>query len=152
MDKFLVSDIQEDDLQELFLLANTVVEQYVFPTLTEEGQLTLRNSLNKETIDLLNKDLYQALKVMLDGRIVAYVAWRHDYHIVHLYVTSDFQGYGIGSLLVNEVIKRTRSPNLKVRASINAVRFYTKKGFVAAGPESEINGIRFLPMEYNKRT
>ncbi|GAL35330.1 hypothetical protein JCM19240_3700 [Vibrio maritimus] len=35
---------------------------------------------------------------------------------------------------------------VSLRSSVNAMSFYEKHGFVATGPESEFNGIRFVPM------
>ena len=148
MNGLLVSDIEEDDLHEIFALANKVIEEHVFPTLSKEGRNTIRNTLNKDTSDILNKELYQALKVEMDSKIVGYIAWRHGYHIAQLYVDSEYQSKGIGTLLVNEVIKRSNSSLLKVRASLNAVQFYMKIGFIPVGNESVINGIKFLPMEF----
>jgi len=148
MNGLIVSNIEEDDLHEIFSLVNKVIEEHVFPALSNEGRKTIRNTLNKDTSDILNKELYQALKVEIGSTIVGYIAWRHGHHIAQLYVDSEYQGKGVGTLLINEVIKRASSPCLKVRASLNAVPFYMKIGFIPKGNESEINGIKFLPMEY----
>jgi len=151
MDGLRVSTIYKEDLPTIVGLANKVVEQYVFPGLSEQGQQSIRKSLDKDTSDI-PKDSYQALKAEIRNQIVGYVAWRNGYHIAHLYVDAEYQGKGIGRLLLNEVIKRTSCELLKVRSSLNAVPFYTKMGFVQTGNEAEINGIKFLPMEYTKRT
>lgn len=150
MNGMRVSDIEEHDLHELFSLANKVLEEHVFPALSKEGRKTIRDTLNKDSSDILNKEMYQALKVEIGSKIVGYIAWRHGHHIAHLYIASEYQHKGIGTLLINEVIKRARGQILTVRASLNAVPFYKKMGFIPMGEESVLNGIRYLPMEYKK--
>jgi len=148
MNEFLISEIEEKDLPEVFSLANNVLEKQVFPILSSEGIDTIRKNLDSDTSDILNKAIYQALKIKIDDKIVGYIAWRHGYYIAQLYVASEYQRHGIGTRLLDEVRKRAGVVNLKVRASLNAVDFYLKYGFTAEGSASEINNIRFLPMEF----
>jgi len=150
MNGLLVSDIVDDDLDAIFSLANEVLEQQVFPALSKAGINTILNSLNKNTSNIFNKHVYQALKVEIEGKIVGYIAVQHGNHITQLYVDTEYQGRGIGTLLIKEIIKRTSYPLLTVRSSLNAVPFYKKIGFIPTGSESEINGISFLPMELKK--
>lgn len=140
--------MEEKDLPAILSLANSVLEKHVFPTLPDKGISTLLNSLNSDVSDILDKGLYQALKVEIGNKIVGYIAWRNGNYIAQLYVDSNYQRQGIGAMLVNEALKKARDSVLKVRASLNAVPFYIKYGFTSVGKESEINGIKFLPMEY----
>ena len=148
MSKAVISEIDDNDLHEIFSLANKVVKEHVFPMLSEDGIKSIQASLKTEISDILNRELYQALKVKIDGKVVGYIACRNGDHITQLYVDSAYQGRGIGTILIDAVIKQATGPVLKVRASLNAVSFYKNVGFVPQGNETEINGIKFMPMEY----
>jgi GNAT superfamily N-acetyltransferase len=73
------------------------------------------------------------------------VAWRHGGYIAQIYVDSTCQGKGIGTALLNEVVRMARGPVLEVKSSLSAAPFYVKYGFVPTGEESELNGIAFVP-------
>ena len=152
MDILITSNVAEEDLPEILSLARKVSESDVFPTLSKAGQNALKYSQVKDTADIVHNEIYQALKVKAGGKLVAYVAWRNGYYLAQLFVDSAYQGKGIGTRLVNEVVKLAKGPRLEVRASINAVGFYKKYGFIPTGEESEINNIKFVPMEYKIRT
>lgn len=73
-------------------------------------------------------------------------------HIGLLFICPDHQGRGVGRSLCETAIEAAarmipRSPKVTVKAAPGAVAFYEKLGFLAAGPMTEFNGIRFVPME-----
>lgn len=148
MNNLLISEVAENDLSAIVSLAHRVVEAHVLPGLSPAGQSAIRQSLDENISCLTDKSIYQSLKAVADNRLIGYIAWRNGNHIAQLYVDSDDQGKGLGSFLVNEMLKRTAEPLIKVRSSINAVGFYHRLGFKLTDNESELNGIRFVPMEY----
>ncbi|WP_455209113.1 GNAT family N-acetyltransferase [Kaarinaea lacus] len=148
MENLIITEVVEKDLAEILTLANKVSELYVFSTLSLAGQNALKNSQEKDTANIVHNEKYQALKVKAGNKLVGYIAWRHGFHIAQLYVDPEYQGKGIGTLLVDEVVTLAKEPRLKVRSSLNAVGFYKKYGFEPTGEETEINNIKFVPMEY----
>ena len=147
LDKVTISNVVEGDLDNILSLARLVSEKDVFPTLSIDGQHALIESQEKDVKEILNREIYNALKVEIESKLVAYIAWRNHCHLAQLYVDSEFQGKGIGTLLINEAIKMIKAPSLRVRSSINAVDFYKNNGFMPTGSETEINKIKFVPME-----
>lgn len=145
---YVISNVIEADLPAIYKLASRISEQFVMPTLSAEGQRALRNAQKVNAEDIVYKDEYGARKVMDGDRLVAYIAWRDENHVAQLFVDSEYQGYGLGRMLLDEVVRITHSPVIKVRASLNAVSFYENYGFKATGEVGEVNNIAFVPMEY----
>ncbi len=148
MDNYRISPVTGDDMDAIISLANRVLERHVIPTLSDEGQQAIRRSVEENTRQILDPDIYQARKVEIGREIVAYAAWRHGFYIAQLYVDSDYQGRGIGRALLDNIKAMASGPELELRASLNSVPFYRKNGFRPTGDEAEINGIRFLHMSH----
>ena len=73
-------------------------------------------------------------------------------HIGLLFISSEFQGRGVGRALCEAALAafasaHTLPPKLTVKSSPGAVAFYEKVGFLVTGQVTEFNGIRFVPME-----
>ncbi|MGF1771500.1 GNAT family N-acetyltransferase [Vibrio wakamikoensis] len=66
--------------------------------------------------------------------------------LTHLFVSKQSQGTGVGHFILSHLLSSTDVAEASLRSSVNAMSFYEKHGFVATGPESEFNGIRFVPM------
>ena len=69
-------------------------------------------------------------------------------HISLLFVEKNYQKRGIGTALLNHILKQSNSERITVNASTHAKCFYRKAGFVAASDTCQICGIRFIPMYY----
>ena len=149
MKKFPVSKVTKEDLPEILQLAREASELQVFPTLSKAGQKTLLASLEKDTLEIINPELYQAYKIRSGARLLGYAALRNHRYLAQLFVDSEYQRQGVGTALLDKMVTLVTEPALKLRASINAVEFYKNYGFVAAGEEAEVNAIRFLPMTYH---
>lgn len=148
MKDILIREVTENDLHDILSLARRVVEIHVLPGLSSEGKQTLRQSLDDNIRDIIDRNIYASLKATMNDKLIAYIAWRNGNHIAQLYVDSDYHGKGLGSILINEILNHTSESIIKVRSSINAVGFYQQCGFKITDKESELNGIRFVPMEY----
>jgi GNAT superfamily N-acetyltransferase len=146
--KLELSDVIAADIPELIALARKVTELNVFPTLSDAGREAIRQAQAKDTANIVNHEIYKAIKVKIDDRLVAFIAWRNGYYLAQLFVDPEYQGKGIGTCLLDEFVKRAERTHLEVRSSINAVDFYRKYGFVPTGEAAEVNNIRFVPMAY----
>lgn len=88
----------------------------------------------------------------LDGqRVVGVVEARGDSHLAFFFVETAEQGRGIGKALIKRYLAGCleRAPALErvtVNASPNSRAIYQALGYQAQGPETEKNGIRFIPM------
>ena len=56
------------------------------------------------------------------------------------------QSKGIGKLLLSEATLQCRANEIIVNASINAVSYYQKQGFLARNQEINSNGVLYVPM------
>jgi predicted N-acetyltransferase YhbS len=94
----------------------------------------------------IDTDIYTSVKAVKDGQIVGYVSWRQGNYIAQLYVSSKYQKKGIGRELVSEMLRRSGSLSIELKASVNAVSFYKRLGFKPTDKEQVKDGIRYLPM------
>jgi GNAT superfamily N-acetyltransferase len=72
------------------------------------------------------------LVALLDNKIVGSATLFNDY-IATVFVHPDYQGKGIGTFLmqhIERIAKRKKIETLQLEASINAVNFYTKLGYI----------------------
>lgn len=147
--QLIVTPVEMADLAQVAELEQRVSQAFVYPTLTPAGQMALRESQSLYLQDILDTEHYQALKVSDAQHLVGIIAVRDGDYVAKLFVDADYQGQGIGSMLLNEIcLQKSPGTTLQVRSSLNAVGFYEAYGFHATGPETEVNNIRFLPMAY----
>ncbi len=148
---FTLGRITPQDQTEILNLAELVNEKYVIPKLNEQGKKAMRKARKPDILQVTNPDIYTAIKAMVGNEIIGYIAWRQKHYIAQLYVKSKYQGHGVGKRLVEEVQKNSDADYIKLKASVNAIEFYTKIGFVATSKELNINGIRYVPMQLKCR-
>lgn len=68
----------------------------------------------------------------MDNKIVGFTEFEPNGHIDCFYVHHEYQGFGIGSSLMNEIFKKANDLNLKrvfAEVSITAKPFFEAKGF-----------------------
>jgi GNAT superfamily N-acetyltransferase len=70
--------------------------------------------------------------------ILGFIIVRDYWKLTHLFVSPEYQGRGIGRLLVDAAVEgcRNRSPHQKIQlnSSSNAAGFYAAVGFLQTGP------------------
>lgn len=103
--------------------------------------------------DLLKRAMrdHFVLVAEFESKIIAMMEIKKYNHIALFFVAEPFQHRGVGRQLLKRALRicRRRDPWLKevsVNASPNAVKAYTRMGFVPHGAEKTIKGIRFVPM------
>ncbi len=93
---------------------------------------------------------FHYLKAVVADQLVGVVAVRDQRHLFHLFVAESFQRQGLGRRLWNSVARhaiRFDHPNgVTVNASLQAVPFYERLGFVATGTVVHADGVAFQPM------
>jgi GNAT superfamily N-acetyltransferase len=86
-----------------------------------------------------------------DGVFCGVVAVRNNSHLQHLYVVPSFQGRGVGKCLWeaarDQAVAAGNERQFTVNASLNAVPFYKRMGFVVEGDVTLMGGLRFQPMK-----
>lgn len=77
------------------------------------------------------------------------LALKEQTHVSMLFVKGEYQGQGVGSMLLAQAEQLGRqhgAQRLTVNAAPSAVGFYANRGFVPQGPEQVQEGMRFTPM------
>lgn len=69
--------------------------------------------------------------------------------ILPCYLYIEYQKQGLGKMLLDAIKPDVQSDILTVRASLNAVQFYEKYGFVKTGNAAEFSGLKYQSMELN---
>ena len=91
---------------------------------------------------------FQSLKITNEKELIDFGAIRDDDCITHLFIDKNYQGKGLGKQLLKHLLALSHSKNVRLRASVNAVKFYEAQGFFATDSEKQTLGIRFVPMCY----
>ncbi len=147
--EFTFEKVIHRDLDAILKLGKSVNEEHVVPLLNAEGQAAIRIAFKSDIDKVKNPEIYSALKASFGNEIVGYIAWREENYIGHLYVKTEYHGFGIAKRLVEEMKRISDARLIKVKASIYALGFYESVGFKAISKELSINGIRYVPMELN---
>ncbi|EPH6071835.1 GNAT family N-acetyltransferase [Vibrio alginolyticus] len=93
-----------------------------------------------------DKVRFQSVKATIGNEVVGFGAIRDKEYITHLFVDVNYQGNGLGKLLLKHMLALSNGRKVRLRASVNATKFYKLQGFVATDTETEVSGIRFVPM------
>jgi ribosomal protein S18 acetylase RimI-like enzyme len=81
--------------------------------------------------------------------ICGFAAVRNASHLYHLFVATRVQSQGLGRLLWREVLSQSPCSEISVNASVFAVGFYERLGFVRSAPDVVEDGIAFAPMVFS---
>lgn len=84
---------------------------------------------------------YRFTVAMQADGLAGFVAVRDGTHLFHLFVAPDLQAQALA-----DAAGAPRAPAFTVNASLPAVGFYQRLGFVAQGEVAAAHGIRFQPM------
>lgn len=145
--KFTYEKVTPKDRDIILELGEAINEKHVVPLLDSEGQQAIRAAFKSDMVYVKNSEIYSAIKAVVDGEIVGYIAWRDGSYIGHLYVKTKFHGCGIAKRLVDEMKVLSGAKSITVKASIYALGFYKKVGFKPTSEELKVNGIRYVPMK-----
>lgn len=147
--EFILEKVTHKDLDSILKLGESVNEEHVVPLLDAEGQKAIRIAFKSDIDKVKDPEIYSVIKASVDNDIIGYIGWREEHYIGHLYVKTDYHGFGVAKQLVEAMKKRSGARLIRVKASIYALGFYRKVGFKAMSEELSVNGIRYVPMELN---
>lgn len=145
--EFILEKATREDLDAILELGTSVNEEHVVPLLNAEGQQAIRIAFKSDIDKVKDPDIYSVIKASVGHDIVGYIGWREENYLGHLYVKTDYHGFGVAKQLVEAMTKMSGAKLIRVKASIYALGFYQKVGFKATSEELSINSIRYVPME-----
>jgi GNAT superfamily N-acetyltransferase len=124
-------------------------DEFVRPDFPEDGVAEFTRTARAL---VLERPAAHSITVAVDGNaVVGMIDVRDCSHVSLFFVEAGRQGGGVGRALLEHAIgcclaSSPATTSLTVNSSRWAVPVYGRLGFVAAGPESERNGIRSTPM------
>lgn len=157
-----IRELKESDIKEAMDVVLEVFSTFVAPVYSQQGIDEFRRYIDPEAI--ISKMRMGTLRLWGccdDGRIVGVAAvssfaidimrgpyWKGS-HIYLLFVKEEYQRRGIARQLF-EAAKQAcaEAKEITVNSSPYAVEVYRHLGFIPAGNETNLNGIRFTPMKY----
>ncbi|MCG6221060.1 GNAT family N-acetyltransferase [Vibrio diabolicus] len=142
-------NIEETEISDLGLVVDLVTRvslANIVPYFSVRGQTTFASKILPDVETAFDKVRFQSVKATIGNELVGFGAIRDKEYITHLFVDVNYQGNGFGKLLLKHMLALSNGREVRLRASVNAVKFYKSQGFVATGTETEVSGIRFVPM------
>ncbi len=91
------------------------------------------------------------LAAFLDGEMAGVAEMTTKYHLRLLYIKGMFHRKGLGKCLVDELIRMAKDNGaefLTVNAALSALPFYQKYGFTETDELQDLDGVRFVPMQF----
>ena len=126
-------------------------DEFVRPDFSEAGVSEFLRASREFVLD--HPPGHRISVAVRDGALVGMIDIRDCSHVAHFFVDPPYLGEGIGRLLFGHAIEDCREEcpdfeSLTVHSSPWAVPVYGALGFVATGPEAEVDGIRSVPMTW----
>lgn len=131
---------------EAVFLAWKVFCEYEAVDYPEDGKQAFYDAIHsKEYLDML--EIHGAYD---QDKLVGILATRNEGNQIALFfVDGAYHRKGIGRMLWENTLARSKSKCITVHSSVYALNIYQKLGFVQTDKLQEENGIRYIPMEYD---
>jgi GNAT superfamily N-acetyltransferase len=141
---------EETDVVDLVL---NVFSEFVAPHFSEGGILEFKKFVNTSALEERFQSGNPIIVALFKNEIIGVIEIRDNSHIALLFVGKPYQKKGVAKKLFGEVIKicREKNPDIQkftVNSSPNAYAAYQKFGFKGENAIKTVNGIRFIPMEF----
>ncbi len=135
-------------------LINEVAEIFIAPDFTPQGMNHFLAFTRSSALCERLENGALILGAWDKEQFVGLIEFREGPHIALLFTAASWQGRGIARKLLDAALvhyfrQHGASEKLTVNASLFAVPIYQKLGFSVSGPEQNVNGICFVPMERN---
>ena len=139
--------VSPDDVDAVRQLIEAVSEVDILPVFSEQGKAEYKARVLPDIKQAFDMQRFYALKISDSGVLLGFAALKEGSYLTHLFVSKAIQGCGMGRKLLEELMASTTASEMSLRASLNAAGFYESLGFTKTGPESDFNGIKFVPMK-----
>lgn len=134
------------------LIANQLIHQVfmesIASTFSKEGVKEFLSCFQDEAILELMKEKRLMMIGAFDDDLIGVIGIRDLSHIQSLFVDSHYQRQYIGTQLLNKA-KDLMYGEISVHATLQAIDFYQKNGFIPTKTKQIVNGIEFVPMVYH---
>jgi len=142
-----IREVTQDDFNPVFELVKRVSESDIFPHLMQDGKDYFISDVLPDIQVTFGPDFSSFVMESCD-LLVGFGAIRSDDYITHLFIDEKHQARGLGKQLLKQLLGTAKSNEVRLKASVNSVGFYIAQGFRALDKETVLNGVRFVPMNY----
>ena len=147
---FDIAPVSKSTIDKVISMIMTVFERDVAPTLPPEGAETFAaTSPQEQRKGLAEGQIFFVATVK--GTPAGAVRISDEGHLFLLFVDGNYQGQGLGRLLLQKGLRELRRrrpdlPSITLNSSLNAVDVYQHWGCERAGEQIEKRGVRAVPM------
>ncbi|NIW10783.1 MAG: GNAT family N-acetyltransferase [Gammaproteobacteria bacterium] len=142
----MIRTMRREDVSDVSRIVLDSFLHSVSSHLSEQGIATFRTIASEKAFLERMSEENTMLVYESAGAIHGYVEVKEGRHLALLFVDPAKQRKGVGAQLVAEALKYCTGGVVTVNASLNSVGTYLGYGFEIAGPEAELQGLRFRPM------
>jgi GNAT superfamily N-acetyltransferase len=133
-----------------------LVEKFIAPEFSPEGQRNLLSSMTPEAIESLFRAGHCYHVAEMDGRLAGVIGVRGNSHVHHLFVAEDFQLQGVAgqlwSVAKQACLEAGNPGRFSVCSSRIALEVYKSLGFSEAGPPETKDSVTAFPMRWEDST
>ncbi|MDO4491663.1 MAG: GNAT family N-acetyltransferase [Lachnospiraceae bacterium] len=142
-----VKKLTRTEIDQAMPLVLEVFNEYEAVHYPENGKEAFRQAVcSKDYLDMLT-----AYGAFNGDTLTGIIATRNNgSHIALFFVRGDYHRQGIGKMLFEECIRDHKNTEITVNSSEYAVEVYKKLGFVQVDSLKDEDGIRFIPMLYQR--
>ncbi len=142
-----VRPLDDAEIGDALQLAWRVFCEFESPDYAPEGTEEFKRCLNDDAY-LAGVRCYGAFD---EEKLVGMLGIREvKRHICFFFVDGEYQRLGIGTKLFNRMLEDIPGQTITLNSSPYGLHFYKAIGFTEMDSEQIVNGIRFMPMEYQK--
>lgn len=132
-------------------VASECFDRFIRPFYSEQGVRSFSAYIDPEAVARRQSIDCLMFVADLEGELVGLIEMRGFDHISMLFVKPEFQKRGIATQLFDRALRTALKlepglDELTVFSAPGVEQIYRHWGFVEIGPETEADGIRFLPM------
>jgi len=143
-----VKKLAQPEIPEALSLVWNVFLKFEAPEYSKEGIENFKSFIDSEKM-IGGLMIYGAF---LEERLVGVAATREQgNHIALFFVDGRYHRRGIGRKLFETVLRHSSGDRITVNSSPYALPVYRRLGFFDADSERVVNGIRYIPMTYQKQ-
>lgn len=148
----LIRDASQDDAAAISKLVTESARKHIVPTLSPAGAERLLSEMDEASVRTYLAGDYRFFVAEESSEMIGISAIRWPAHLFYLFVSTEWQGAGIGRRLWERardcILNQAEPTSISVNSSLNAISAYQRFGFFVTGNVEEEHEVRYQPMRW----